>query len=110
MLFMFCFKLQQSSLCIQSSGKTCQGMIAADNTMAGNENADTISSDSTSNGSCAIGVTHTYDLVTLTTEKLHHMFGSLLLKFIAIEYCTFPAKVTKISRLRKKRCNIMFFL
>lgn len=25
-------------------------------------------------------------------------------------YCTFPAKVINISRLRKKRCNIMFFL
>ena len=24
-------------------------------------------------------------------------------------YCTFPAKVINISRLRKKRCNIMFF-
>ena len=35
-------------------------MIATDNTMAGNENADAISSDGTSHGSCAIGVTHTY--------------------------------------------------
>ena len=35
-------------------------MIATDNTMAGNENADAISSDGTCHGSCAIGVTHTY--------------------------------------------------
>lgn len=35
-------------------------MIASDNTMAGNENADAISSDGTCHGSCAIGVTHTY--------------------------------------------------
>ena len=63
---MFCFKLQQPSLRIQSSGKTCQGMITADNTMAGNENADTISSDSTCNGSCAIGVTHTHGYFLIT--------------------------------------------
>lgn len=35
-------------------------MIASDNTMAGNENADAISSDGTCHGSCAIGVTYTY--------------------------------------------------
>lgn len=35
-------------------------MIASDNTMAGNENADAISSDGTCHGSCAIVVTHTY--------------------------------------------------
>ena len=35
-------------------------MIASDNTMAGNENADAISSDGTCHGSCAIGITQTY--------------------------------------------------
>ena len=35
-------------------------MIASDNTMAGNENADAISADGTCHGSCAIGITQTY--------------------------------------------------
>lgn len=55
----FSLQFQQNSLCFQSSGKACQGTIAADNAMAGDKDADAVGSDCSSHGSDTIGIAYT---------------------------------------------------
>ena len=47
--------------------------------------------------------------IFLFEDQYFMLFLFSQIRLSSVLYCTFPAKVIIISRLRKKRCNIMFF-